>query len=98
MTSIKLIDCPPIGVRHGLACYSHGGIREVSMPTYELSPFGDYVQAMRMKHDRTLRETADELGLKPSELSALERGAAKPATDEDWKRICAVLSAPKVQS
>lgn len=78
---MKLIDIAPIGTREGLTF--HGTF---TMQVYPDSPGGRAFRDARVAAGLTLGEMARRLGLRPAELSAVERGSMRP---ENWHEFFA---------
>lgn len=73
----NLAAVEPIGMQRTLAFVNPGGLEEVEMPVYPEAAraAGERVREARRLLRLGLREASRRLGLTPSELSAVERGA-----------------------
>lgn len=66
---------------------SKSGVEQVEVPVYPSSPDGERLRAVRIERELGLRETAEGLGIRPSELSGLEMGRLSC----DWPQLMAAL-------
>jgi len=88
---LRLFDVPPVGSREvtGFVCTADGtGIARVDLPVYPAHPKGEALAATRKALGLGLRDAADRLGLRPSQVSGLEHGSLRVV---DWDEAFARL-------
>lgn len=93
---MRILDVEPIGSETSNAFWdgtdengNHiGGFGPIERPVYPASPNGKRLRQRRIDLGMTLREAADKLGCRPSEVSGLEFGRN---TVDDWDALFAKL-------
>lgn len=93
---LVVIPVAPVGSHESLAFVNppppDGCLQRVTVKDYPPSPRGEALRDTRLALDLGFRTAADVLGLRPSEVSALERGSATLSAD-DWCRVWVALAA-----
>lgn len=97
---MKLVENTPIGTRRSMAHINRGPgkrheWREVDWPEYAPTDVerGRRFREARLSQKLTLREVADVLGVRASEISALEFGWKRPADDVEEAKFYAAVGA-----
>lgn len=88
---LTIIPVSPIAREKTMAFVNPGGLREVEVDRYPLSPRAEAVFHFRIVLDVGMRELATALEMEPRELSALENGRAT-LSDGEWCEVFVVLS------
>ncbi len=88
---LSVIPVAPTGTRAATVLANPGGLRQVNEQVYPDHPCGDALRTLRLRCDLGLREAAKVIGLPPSEVSSLERGAATLAP-EQWCQVFVALA------
>jgi len=70
---------------------SIGGYGPLELPEYPASLGGARLRQARIRAGYSLREAARWMGLRPVELSSLERGSLRFRDPEDYERVLALL-------
>ncbi len=88
MTPLYVVPVAAIGTRTTGAFVNRGedrpgGYEQIVLHVYPPSPDGERMRALRVDLDLGLREASNALGIKPVDLSALERGSARC----DWQEM-----------
>lgn len=85
---VQLLPAKVVGTRTGTALIK-GRLVEMAQKLYQEPPYD--LRTLRMREPQLpLRETASRMGLRPSELSRLECGAAA-LSEEHWQHLLAAL-------
>jgi len=83
---LRVIEVSPTGTRAttGFVCTRDGtsGVATVDLPIYPPSLDGERFAATRKRLGLSLRDAADRLGLRPTQVSGLEFGRV---TLDDWQ-------------
>lgn len=71
---LGFVDPPPGPVPPEIKCDLCGGVGTLDEATKQRRKDGRTLRRLRIAHDQSLRQTADALGLRPAEVSEMERG------------------------
>jgi hypothetical protein len=98
-TDDRLERVEPIGTRTSIGFWDGvdehgrdvGGYGPLELPEYPASPGGERLRQARLRAAYSLREAARWMGLRPVELSSLERGSLRFRDPDDYERVLALL-------